>query len=285
MSKPKQKKFYPKFKRFVFTGWNVEQELNYDSEYIHYLVYQLERCPDTGRLHYQGYCELEKEGGQRLKWIKTYFKDEKMHIESAHGTGDQCTAYCTKLESRVDGPWTHGEMRQQGRRRDLDSLFSDIRGGAKMKDIAESNPQLFVQYGRGLESYRKIAQPAPRRDDIKLYYFWGDPRTGKSRKAHEMFPDAFKMNDNTNGWMDGYDGEDAVIIDDFEGLIPRGQLLKMCDRYPLSVPVKGSMVNFRGTKIVFTSNYAPDSFGGYGSAFTERLREFGEVVEFRRKEA
>ena len=65
---------------------------------------QRERCPDTKRLHVQAYIGFPD--------AKTFTKMQKLfkgaHIEPAKSPLD-AWAYCTKEETRVDGPYMHGD--------------------------------------------------------------------------------------------------------------------------------------------------------------------------------
>ena len=47
---------------------------------------------------------------------------------------------------------------------------------------------------------------------------------------------------------------DAIIIDEFYGWLKYDELLKIMDRYPYQVPVKGGFVSFASKHIVITSN-------------------------------
>lgn len=55
-------------------------------------------------------------------------------------------------------------------------------------------------------------------------------------------------------WWDGYDGHDSVVVDDFYGWMACDELLRVCDRYPCKVPVKGAFVEFVAKNIYITSN-------------------------------
>lgn len=55
-------------------------------------------------------------------------------------------------------------------------------------------------------------------------------------------------------WWDGYDSHPNVVIDDFYGWISYDELLRVCDRYPCKVPVKGTFVEFVSKWTFFTSN-------------------------------
>ena len=47
---------------------------------------------------------------------------------------------------------------------------------------------------------------------------------------------------------------DCIIIDDFYGWLKYDELLKILDRYPYQVPVKGSYIAFAPKHIVITGN-------------------------------
>lgn len=66
------------------------------------------------------------------------------------------------------------------------------------------------------------------------------------------FPGAFWM--PKGNWWDGYVGQKSVVVDDFYGWISIDSLLRICDRYPLHLEIKGSHVQFQADTIVFTSN-------------------------------
>lgn len=70
---------------------------------LKFAVWQLESCPDTGRLHLQGYAELESP--MRLAAFKRRLGDDRAHVEERRGSSAQAIAYCEKPESRVAGPW------------------------------------------------------------------------------------------------------------------------------------------------------------------------------------
>ena len=65
----------------------------------------------------------------------------------------------------------------------------------------------------------------------------------------------------------------SVIIDDFYGWIKYDELLKICDRYPHKVPIKGGYEEFTSKHIFITSNVdVPDlyKFVGYNTAALDR---------------
>lgn len=55
-------------------------------------------------------------------------------------------------------------------------------------------------------------------------------------------------------WFDGYDGERAILLDDFVGGGSVSDVLQICDRYPFRGEIKGATVCARWTHVYFTSN-------------------------------
>lgn len=103
-------------RNYVFTVF-VEEENGHDDAFaaaessatgpIRYVCWQLERAPDTGRLHLQGYVEFFKP--QRLRAAQQALRAPTAHLEKRRGTRDQARDYCRKEESRVQGPWEAGK--------------------------------------------------------------------------------------------------------------------------------------------------------------------------------
>lgn len=68
---------------------------------------QKEKCPETGKEHYQGFCMFVKP--MRYSSIKELLKCDSAHLEKTKGTPLQAWEYCEKEESRIDGPWKYGD--------------------------------------------------------------------------------------------------------------------------------------------------------------------------------
>lgn len=63
-----------------------------------YFICQLERAPNTGQIHWQGF--LICHAPQRMAAIKKMLGSQQVHLEVARGTSKQNYDYCTKEESR-----------------------------------------------------------------------------------------------------------------------------------------------------------------------------------------
>jgi len=73
------------------------------------IAMQVEKCPETGRLHIQGCIEAET----KLRWTE-FQLNKKMnlfpHFEKQEGTWAQNVEYCTKEDTRVGRMWLKGVM-------------------------------------------------------------------------------------------------------------------------------------------------------------------------------
>lgn len=79
-------------------------------DWITYAVWQLE-VGEEGTPHYQGY--LECSGKRSYAQLHAVPGFEGCHLEARRGTQGQAISYCTKADTRVDGPWYFGEAKQQ----------------------------------------------------------------------------------------------------------------------------------------------------------------------------
>jgi len=96
------------FTNVCFTAFQ-DAEPNWNPDLMAYLVYQRERCPDSGRLHWQGYCEFHRD--RKIGGIQTALGIGRSHIEGRRGSQDEAIEYCKKPDSRVEPPVEKGQRK------------------------------------------------------------------------------------------------------------------------------------------------------------------------------
>lgn len=206
---------------------------------------------------------------------------ERAHIERAKGTDLQNKDYCSKGGDFFE----HGEPNTQGNRSDLQAVVDLVsQGETKIKRIAEEHPTTFIKYFKGIKEYIRLKNPIKERDfKTEVFFYWGPPGTGKSRRAlqeAEIYGGDIYYKPRGD-WWDGYEQQENVIIDDFYGWIKYDDLLKICDRYPYRVPIKGGYEIFNTKRIWITSNSPLDKiyrFIGYDcTAIRRRLNKEEEM--------
>ncbi|ARO38302.1 replicase [Circovirus sp.] len=264
-------------RRFVFT-WNNYTETDYTkacdfiTKFCKYGIVGKELSPTTEMPHLQGFASLAKP--MRFSTIKKHL-DNRIHIEKANGSDEDNQKYCSKAGQFFES----GVPQSQGKRNDLAAVVDTISNGADIESVARTHPTSFIKYHRGIKEYIKTIRPIPVRDfKTEVFYYYGEPGTGKSRTALEEAKDRGmdSIYYKPRGlWWDGYAQQKCVIIDDFYGWIKYDEMLKIMDRYPYKVQVKGGFEEFTSKYIWITSNVDTDllyKFEGYMTgAFERRL--------------
>ena len=244
-------------KRWCFTlnNWSEEEFKKVLNIVCIYRVVGKE-VGESGTPHLQGFIVFRS--SQRLSAMKKLL--ERAHWEPARGSTDQASDYCKK----------EGNYVEDGLKPDASGRRAGISGGAAEKlrwDSAKEHARngnfdeipsdIYIKYYRTLKEIAKdnMVKPADV-DDVTGVWLYGGPGVGKSRKAREDYPGAYlKMQ---NKWWDGYQGEEYVILDDFDSK-ELGHLLKIwADRYSFVAETKGGAMHIRPKKFVITSNYSPD---------------------------
>lgn len=226
-------------------------------DYVSYCVYQLEMCPDTGRLHFQLYLELSAQ--KTMVQLRAELDGlENTWLKPRRGTQHQARVYCMKEDSRLEGPWEYGTLKNQGARADLEAVKTDIDKGMPMRQIVDEHFHTCARYMNFFRSYKRMREP--QRDWVmEIYIILGPSGTGKTRFARDAFPGAYWKPHGK--WWDNYDGHDVVVVDEMYGnRFSFTELLNLMDRYPHSVEIKGGTVEFTSKTLVFTSNQLPEDW-------------------------
>jgi len=189
----------------------------------------------------------------------------KCHWEPCKGSVDENYIYCTKdgiFEERGVKPMNSKEKGSLGGEAEK-VRWKRIIEAAEAGDnewLKENEPRVYAEGERTILSIRKRARAAPETlESMDNEWWYGPTGTGKSRKAYEENPKAFRK-DPKERWWDGYEGQDVVIIDDFDKfqVSQGGDMKRWMDHYPFMAAYKGGYMEIRPKKIIVTSNYSPD---------------------------
>jgi hypothetical protein len=253
-------------KRYVC--FTLFEEPNIDTEKVQYYIYQKEICPTTGQAHYQGYIELKPRVRLRFEtWKRDVFQSNKVHIEARKGTQEQAINYCRKLETRAPDsePVVFGQPGPTpGERTDLERFMEEAKSGSSMYELRQTQPEVCAKYHSFTQAFvcdvQREVVPRWRALDVTVY--WGPTEMGKTRRVYHQYPDAYKLDPCPADklWWDGYGGESVLLIDDFYGWIPIGNLLNILDGYKLRLPVKGTFAYANWETVFITSNLSPENW-------------------------
>lgn len=284
-----------KTNRFALTinNYSPAHELLSKSDLSNSLKYWIfgREVGESGTPHLQGYVEFHNNQKLRITAAKSRLVGlgfpESIHLEPAKGSGIQNVAYCSK-----GGDFWQGGVapKGQGKRTDLDNVCDLINSGSSLSDIAEQYPAQVVKFGQGIT--RLIQMKVERRFfKTEIYWLWGPTGSGKSRYAWDAAPGAY-MKCSSHKWWDGYLGQETVILDDYRPCkeMPFNLILNLFDRYPLSVEVKGGMMEFISKIIYVTSPFSPNQIcencEWIGSEMRDQLlRRIDHTIQFPRRNA
>lgn len=219
-----------------------------------YMVGQLEAAPTTGRLHWQWVCHIDQSKRQNKKtmvWMKEHVFTDGEHFEFR------------KREEALE--YVQKEFTSEGERFEWGKLPFEPNSSVSWQNelelfqrqaYKEMNAKVFILHHKNFFSAVNLLQ-RPYMGMKEVNVFWGEAGSGKSRaiwdaEDPENTGKLYVISDPK--WWDGYTGQEAVFFDEFTGQWPIEYWLRVCDRYPMSVPIKGGMVPLMAKRIYFASN-------------------------------
>lgn len=244
-------------RNFVFTHNNY---LDKDIEFWQafdcvYIIVGKEVAPSTGTPHLQGYVELKK----RVSF-KTLIESipQGVHIEPRRGSQKQAIQYCKKTSDFFEV----GEPKRQGSRTDYELARYMLENNMSVVQAMDELENFTIGTIKAYEKLQKYISIGNDRDKPTVTWLYGPGGSGKTSRAYELAGSSVYKCDLLNkGWFDGYDRQEAVIIDDFHCSKDDDELFKtilaITDRYPYRVNVKGCTVWFTPRKVIFTSQQSP----------------------------
>lgn len=225
-----------------------------------FMIYQLERG-ETGTLHIQGYVYFPT---PRTGRCVQKLLGGKGHLEPRRGFHSEAQAYCSKEDTRVEGPWVFGDTTLvpecQGARTDMSRLLSRSLEIPEA-ELFEEFPGQMIRYHKGVEHYRQLKRPK-RHHQMQNIVVYGESGVGKSYFSMS-YPDVYVVPEPKGSglYWDGYAGQETVVLDDMTGRFMKYRtLLRLLDRHPFQVPYHGGQMEFSSKTIVMTSNTHPSEW-------------------------
>jgi len=240
-----------------------------------YLVYGFE-LSESGTPHLQGYVAFLKR--LSLRSVKAVVSS-RAHCEVARGTPEEASIYCKKSGTFKEyGCLPCG----RGRKSSLGELAARIRSGATEEAIELEFPAEFIRYRSNILAQLRARAPA-RSEPPNVIILWGRTGTGKSRSVYDFHELSTIYKHDGGSWFDGYEGHIIALFDDYSGSeFKLAYLLKLLDRYPMRVPVKGGFVQWNPRVIYFTSNLDPKDWyrGAHEEHQAALFRRVNEIKFF-----
>lgn len=187
------------------------------------------------------------------------------HLEPRRGNPAQCHAYCTKANTRVNGPWYWPDERAfddcgPGARTDLKLLAAAIEGGATVREVAAEFPASYIKYHRGInELHNALRKAWDRANEREVYIILGPAGRGKTRWVYDRWGDANVWRappKDGKQWFNGYNGQQVALFDEHckSNVLGVEFWKQLTDRYPITLEFKGGFTEWTPSVVVFTAN-------------------------------
>lgn len=285
------------FRVSVRDGESVDElrEPNMTSPLLLMVAYQFEVGGRTGRAHLQGCCELRKKlrSGQvaALLGLPYGIRNRSTHFAIMRGSVKQsvmycvCERYCTSCHGgklpRVEVDHTYPVCNCDSHKRkghiptrdavlfgqpsiefDAFEAVSSAEHGVSMQEQVRAAPEWMCRNFRYAQFLQSVMLPS-RRTPPLVNWVWGRTGTGKSRAAFDLFAPSLTYVAWSSQWFDGLGPQHIhVILDDVRPskAVQPAFYLRLLDRYPVRVPVKGSSMELSVPVVTFTSSMSPQCF-------------------------
>lgn len=220
-------------------------------------AFQVEKGGSTGYMHYQIYLEHTQQ--IRFSTLKSRFPHA--HLEIRKGSKSQAWDYCTKVDTRLHGPFTMGN-----RPCEVDSLtkralyIADISNGLTDKELLIKYPGIFKR--QEVEDFRRVlgVDLYSYNRDVKVNYMFGLSRSGKSSYIHSLYEnkDIYVVSDYERDPFGSYDGQKVIVFEEFRSDIPLKSMLQYLDVYPVMLPSRYRNKPAQYNEVWIISNWALD---------------------------
>lgn len=250
-------------------GWEP-RAIPWEGRRVRFIIANPEKCPTTGRRHWQVYAQLLFTATSR-KAVRTALNFDSGRIFIAKGSALQNIEYCSKSETREGDTFRWGTASHAGptgkgsQRNDLAEIKAKIDAGASQAEIMADHFPTWVRYHKSLELYAYRTNKPPNWRQVKVTVIHGETGAGKSRAAIAMaeaagegYPASPVINASGQCWWPDYEpGGRAILINEFYGQLRVSYMQQLLDGHRLTVETKNGQVKAAWTHVYITSNFHP----------------------------
>jgi hypothetical protein len=209
-------------------------------------VGQLEKGT-SGYEHWQIYVDNRGKGNIRFSTLRSKFP--KGHYEKAKGSPAECVAYVTKVDTSLGVSIKNGEISVDEKPVGTAAIMSRahqmiVEEGKTSDDVFEELASGFgnAKAIREIEAFahRKKAKEIARAGGMErtVHFITGAPGVGKTSMVYKNHADELYSVSQYRHPFDEYRSEKVLLLDEFAGQIEFELMLKLLDRYPVSLPAR-----------------------------------------------
>lgn len=172
-------------------------------------------------------------------------------------------------------------IEEQGKRNDLNELYSMIKDGLSDYDIIENNPKYMIQFNK-IDRCRQVLLEEKFKNTFRkltVEYWYGKTGSGKTKTVMERYgyENVYRVT-NYKYPFDGYKGQDVIVFEEFYNSIRIQEMLTYLDGYPLELPCRYNNKIACYTKVFILSNV------DFNEQYRDVFREHPETFKaFRRR--
>ena len=221
---------------------------------LNYILAGLEEAPTTGHKHIHIYLQFKKPS------TLCKSKLEGAHIEKCYGSPEQNIKYIKKPGTEIIFEW--GEVRLMKNQ----TSFPTIKEVKEMSK--EEREELPLIYHKAIEKINteeanNIKIDEYFKEDIKVYYLWGESGAGKTKKAIEIIKESGNKEFNEvkycNGYWIGTGSARVALYDDFrDSHMKASEFINFIDYNMHNLNTKYGYIKNKYNIIIITSIQSPD---------------------------
>lgn len=210
-------------------------------------VGQRESGEKTGYEHWQVYIHRSSSA---IKFSTLKNKFSKAHLEQRKGSHSSAFWYCQKEDTFLGDRFNTG-LEEPPQPKDglsgastLEELHQLVLDGSSTVDELLTGSHKSVAHWRGLREVEGVLMKkrfATKTRVLDVHYIYGGAGVGKTHWVYEKegYKNVYSPGSYKNPW-DNYSGQEALLLDEFNGQIEFEFLLKVLDKYPLLLPARYS---------------------------------------------
>jgi len=262
-----------------------------DIKGIVYTSFQLEQG-EQGTYHHQVYISFTN--AKSFETIKKIFPTA--HIEKMRRTPRQASDYCLKEDTRIEDSVSWGELPIQGKRSDLEDIYSMLQENYSDKEIRDAYPSQYIRYKDKIQTVRQEMLEEKYRTtfrQLETIHLSDRPGIGKTRYIMEThgYENVYRVSDYKHPF-DAYRGESVIVFEEFRSSLPIEEMLHYLDGYPMRLPARYNNKVACYLKVYIVSNWQyeqqyeniqanyPETY----KAFERRISFIGNLEQVKRYE-
>ena len=259
---------------FVINNW-TEEDISWVMALEVNKIVCSKEVGESGTPHLQGTVTFKR--------VYTHKQLRKLHLKAFWEVAKASIDfnYCKKFGGELI---RDENSTAKGKRTDIEDVREMLEAGEKMQVVMKrARTMQGVSFAKAWYQYNE--QHLPLNTKIDIFWYYGCSGVGKTKKVLEETTNSTLFIPTSFKWWDGYEGQDAVLLDDLRpSWCAPEQLLRLLDpyRYQYRVEIKGSTRPLLATKMYITTPWHPSDFWrDTHEDPAQLLRRITELVHFR----